>query len=196
MQVLPREKSSAYKDRPPRNLLLNPNLNVVEGCRILRYSIDAFNQSLAHGLCAYNLGVQGLKNKGITSALAQAYLRAVSNTYLSLWGPPLPEDIPQYLGGVPPPPPPPPAGTLTSEQLRLVIEARWNCEEAVRTLENQSLSHNREVITWLESLQPSLHSPDLDMAITQLKHGQDAQVTVRTRLLQETIARLYRLEAS
>lgn len=123
MQVVPEEEIAG---RPKSVLLRNPDLNVRTGASILWAGIKVFSGSLAHGLCAYYMGIGAVRQVNISeSQNAQIYLRAFAAAWRALWGNPLPGDVGRYLAESAPLPP------VGSE----LTAIRWQAEEAVREIE-------------------------------------------------------------
>jgi len=95
MQVMPCERGLTA--RPRERALMNPDLNLLWGCRILRWELDAHQDSLPHALAAYYMGAGGLRDAGLNSQPAQHYLRTFVTNWQSLWHTDPPQSVVEAL---------------------------------------------------------------------------------------------------
>lgn len=112
MQVMPKEAGPDFKDRPTKAELLDPEMNVHWGVKILS-GYQAAHGSLLRGLAAYFGG--GAAGQHLDSASAVKYLPAWIKTWLTLWATDLP------FGG--------------EVDREAITAARWQAEETVRQIE-------------------------------------------------------------
>ena len=115
MQIMPLE------GRPRIEILRNPDANIREGCRILKGALVAFDGNLAWALVAYNRGVEGAEEVGLSHPEAQAYLKRFATVWVELWGSDVPQDVRDALTPKPPEP---------------AINYRWESEQATREIED------------------------------------------------------------
>ena len=94
MQILPYEKG--YQSRPVAKMLWNPSTNILTGCSILNCCL-AIDNSLAHAIARYKVGIKGLKATGIDSSESQSYLAQFAKAWHLLFpNSPLPGDMTRY----------------------------------------------------------------------------------------------------
>jgi hypothetical protein len=82
MQVMPGE---IIAGRPEAALLLNPQINMREGCEILADNLLWYKQDLALALAAYYVGVGTVDKTGTKSAAAQQYLSRFKAVWTELF---------------------------------------------------------------------------------------------------------------
>jgi len=141
MQVMPRDAGKQFADRPTKQELLDPDVNVQTGTSILASNLAANNNKLFPALAAYYGGPAAAKN--LKSEAAQTYLSKFVKQWLRLWGTT------------------PPLETKISRNT--VVHARWWSEEATRKLES-ALELIREARRGLvEEVTPNLY--DIESAV-------------------------------
>lgn len=96
MQVMPREAGPWFADRPTKSDLLDPALNLIYGCRILRWSIDYYardartseqrQQAVWRGVAAYYAGIGNVPKDGeIEHEGARKYVELVKGAVRRLF---------------------------------------------------------------------------------------------------------------
>ena len=125
LQIMPRE--AGFTDRPTQAELLDPDLNVKWGCRILKDKIARFS-TLEAALCAYG-GVKDPTN--LQGDKAQLYLTLFKNAWQQAWPKlPLPIVIPLPY----------------QVDKKQVTEIRWYAEETVRKIEAKDYVAARQLL--------------------------------------------------
>lgn len=125
MQIMPKE--SGFDTRPTQSELLDPNVNIEWGCKILQSNIKRFPQ-IEVALCAYG-GVKDPNN--LLGDKAQQYLKAFEQTWREAWPSlTLPITIPVVY---------------QTDRQRL-IAVRWWAEESTRKIESKQYDEARRIL--------------------------------------------------